>query len=200
MLALAAPRAASAQSNVLDLRPFEYDRDGRLVYQFYSYTGLLAGGRFMIEAFHLRLPVAHYTETGGGIGFGPSAGVVRPVTGAVLLQMARATDATYFEPAIALTASRSRITSSLFVLRYVPVNSKGTTQWLIDPLDVQLSVGYGVSVGASSYLWRPEGGPSLTKVGGVIGLAIPGGSVQLALRQANQGFGLETQFRTLLSF
>jgi hypothetical protein len=200
MFALATPRVVAAQSNVLDLRPFEYDRDGRLVYQFYSYTALFAGGRYMVEAFHLRLPVAHYTETGGGIGLGLPTDVVRPVTGAVFLQMAHATDATYFQPAIAVTANKSRVTSSLFVLRYTPVDSKGTSQWLIDPLDVQVAVGYGVSVGASSYLWRPEGGPSLTKVGGVIGLAIRGGFVQLALRQANQGIGLETQFRTVIAF
>ena len=198
LFGLSAPRAVTAQSNIFDLRFFEHDRHGRLVYQFFSYSRLLADGRYVVEAFHLRLPTAKYTESGIGAGFTPS--VVKHLSTTVVAQIARGSDATYFEPALALSAANGRVASSLFVQRYTPIDSRGATQWLVDPLDIQLSVGPRVSVGVSSYYWRPQGGPALTKVGGIIGLTISSAVVQVAVRRVNQGAGLNTQLRTTVSF
>lgn len=196
LLVVGAGRAA-AQEKILDLRLLELSEDGERTYHnlIVSYG---VGRRLSFEAFWLFLPqFEHYDEL--GLGLGVNLLRKRGVSLTLIGYLAAAPDDEYFEPALLAADGDGRVTWSLFVLRYLPLGSAGVEQWLVDPLEVQFRVGGRVSLGASAYLYRPDGGSWLSKVGPKVSVADRWGSSDLALRRVNEG-SWELQLRRILVF
>jgi len=199
VLGLIVARPLGAQENVLDLRFLEVDEDGDRTYHNLVYSGPLGGGRWSLEAFALFLPqLDDYEEFGLGLGY--RAGQVGEVSISVSAFLATAPDDDYFQPALLALDVDGKLTGSFFLLHYAPLGDEGIHQWLIDPAEIQYNVGGPVSVGLSGYFYRPQGGSWLRKIGPKLSLADKLGATELALREVNQGGGLEIQLRRILLF
>lgn len=187
-----------AQDNVLDLRIIELNDDADRTYHNFIYARTFARGKFMFEAFHLRIPQDDYKEFTAGIGY--NARAIGDVSVYLFGHVSTASDEEYFEPALFALDVDGKLTASLFLLYYLPLGSDGINQWLVDPFELQYNVAGPISVGFSSYFWRPEGGPSVFKKGGKLSIADKFGASELAARHVNNGGGVEIQFRRILLF
>jgi hypothetical protein len=188
---------AAAQPNVLDLRVAEVTSSGDLIYQNFIYDRTFAAGRIMLEALYLRLPADDNNEV--SIGAGYRVADRGGVQAYLLAHVAKATDAPYVQPALLVLDTSGRLTGSLFVQHYVPVDRKGIHQWLVDSAELQYTVGGPIALGVSAYLFRPEGGDWLTKVGPKLAVADKRGATELRIARVNTG-GYAFQFRRLFVF
>jgi hypothetical protein len=207
MLSLATP--LHAQDNVLDLR-VEWRGDRKPLYQNFLYARTLAGGRLMVQGLILRLPGDNYDELAAGVGYrvlswnGLAAYAIVgygggtdpiPVGGARV----NSPFVHYYQPAVLVQRTQGRLTCSLFVQRYTPVDWKGTVQWLVDPLEVQYAIAGPVALGASLYAYRSEGGEWLTRLGPKLAFADTHGSTELRVSRVSTG-GQAIQLRRVLVF
>jgi hypothetical protein len=193
---LAVP-SAQCQDNVLDLRLVELNDHGERTYHNFIYARTLHKGQFMVEAYHLRLPPDHYTETSLGLGYRLWTRGSAAVYG--LGHFAWASDDQYFQPAMFLVAP-GKLGANVYVMYYAPLGRSGVTQWLVDPVEVQYRVWDRLSLGLSGYYWRPHGGPSLVKKGGLLSISLGQVTLVVAVRAVNLGGGVETQLRSIVVF
>jgi len=194
-LLLGAP--AAAQPNVLDLRVAEISSAGDVTYQNFIYDRTFADGRIMFEAVLLRLPADDSNEV--SIGAGYRVARLGDLQAYLLGHVAKATDASYVQPALMVLDTTGRLTGSLFVQHYTPIDDKGTHQWLVDSADVQYGVRGPLALGVSAYLYRPAGGDWLTKVGPKVSLGDKYGASELRIARVNRG-GYAFQFRRVFVF
>jgi hypothetical protein len=194
-LLLSAP--AAAQPNVLDLRVAEITSGGDVTYQSFIYDRTFADGRIMFEAVYLRLPADDNKEVSIGGGF--RAARLGDLQAYFLGHVAKATDARYVQPALLVLDTTGRLTGSLFVQHYTPVDDKGTHQWLVDSAEIQYGVRGPLALGVSAYLYRPAGGDWLTKVGPKVSIGDKYGASELRIARVNRG-GYAFQFRRLIVF
>lgn len=191
---------AHAQNNTLDLRVVEFDTDGTVTYQNFIYGRVFKDGRFLFEALHLRIPVVDYKEVsvGGGVRV-VTAGDVQVYA---LGHIAKATDAVYFQPAVFLQDATGRLTGSMFLQHYTPVNSDGVHQWLIDPIEAQYVVAGPVALGGSGYFYKAPEVSWLRKVGPKVSVADKFGATEFRAARVSDGSttGWEMQFRRILVF
>jgi hypothetical protein len=187
-----------AQNNVLDLRLVEFNDSGDRTYHNFMYARTLAHGKLMFEAFHLRIPPDDYKEFTAGIGY--NVATVGDIQTYVFGHLSTASDAEYLQPAILSLDLDGRITGSLFLLHYIPLGTGGTNQWLVDPFEVQYSIGGPIAVGFSSYFWRPDGGASLFKKGVKVSYAHKYGAFELAVRHVNNDDSIDYQLRSIITF
>ena len=193
------PTGVFAQSNILDLRLLEVDDGGDRTYHNVIYSHSFGDSRFSLEAFYLFLPqFDDYEEPGLGVGY--KALSLGDVEVSLIGYLASAPDDDYFEPAVLVIDGAGRWTWSVFLLRYLPLSSAGIEQWLVDPAEIQVRVKGPLSVGLSAYLYRPQGGDWLRKVGPKISVEDRLGATEIALRDVNQGGGYELQLRRILLF
>lgn len=198
-LAAAFTLPAAAQDNVLDLRFLELNEDGHRTYHNFLYSRSFSGKRLSFESFWLFLPENDdYSELGAGVGYRLLK--LRETKVSLLAYLASASDDDYFEPALLFLDADGKWTWSLFVLHYVPLGDDGVDQWLVDPFEIQYNVGGSLSVGASAYFYRPQGGRWLAKVGPKVSLSDRLGATELALRRVNEGSSLELQLRRIFFF
>lgn len=191
---------ALAQDNVLDLRVVELDPEGTITYQNFIYARVFKEGRFLFEALHLRIPTVDYKEVSVGGGYRVAqAGDLQVYA---LGHVAKATDGTYFQPALLLQDAKGRLTGSMFVQHYAPLTDEGAHQWLIDPIEAQYAVAGRVSLGGSGYFYKAPGLSWLRKVGPKISVADRFGATEFrAARVDDQGAtGWEFQFRRIVVF
>ena len=197
-IACPVPALASAQHNVLDLRLVEVDEDGERTYHNVLFSHSFGESRFSLEAFYLFLPQFDYEEPGIGVGYHAlSRGDVEV---SLIGYLASAPDDEYFEPALLALDGEGRWTWSVFLLRYQPLGDDGIGQWLVDPAEVQYRVGGSVSVGLSAYLYRPQGGSWLRKIGPKISVGDRRGATEVTVRSVNQGGDFEVQLRRIFVF
>ncbi|MBN2356693.1 hypothetical protein JXO59_11320 [candidate division KSB1 bacterium] len=187
-----------AQNNVFDLRPAEFNEDGKVTYQNFIYSRYLADGKIFLNAVHIRIPPDDYREFALGAGY--NAVTVHGFRGYIAGNVSLASDDTYFEPAILTVGGNNRLYGFLYLTYYVPLGGKGINQWLLDPFELQYTITGPLAVGFSSYYYKPEGAPSSNKIGGKLSYAYRYGSFDLAIRQVNMDRGIEFQFRTLVVF
>jgi hypothetical protein len=195
---LFASAPGDGQQNVLDLRLLEANEEGDVTYQNFLYSRTVGDSKLSFEAFALFLPQLDYEELGLGVGY--RAFRLGQVAVSFLAYVASAADDDYFEPALLLLDSEGRLTGSFLLLRYVPLGNDGSDQWLIDPAEIQYRVAGPVSLGVSAYLYRPEGGSWLSKIGPKISIADRLGATEVAAREVNQGGGIEIQMRRIFVF
>lgn len=193
-----AGRPAAAQDHTLDLRFLEVDDHGDRTYHNLIYSGAL-GGKWTLEAFALFLPqLDDYEEFGLGLGY--RFGRVGEVDFSLNAHVATAPDDEYVQPALFALDVEGKVTGSFFLLHYAPLSDTGIHQWLIDPAEIQIEIGRSIALGLSGYFYRPQGGSWLRKIGPKISLADRHGATELALRDVNQGGGVELQLRRILLF
>ncbi len=197
MLLVAAP--AGAQQNVLDLRLLELDEDGDRTYHNFLYSRSFGDSRLSLEAFWLFLPQeGDYDEFGVGLGY--RLLTLGDTNVSLIGYLSSAPDDEYFEPALFAFDVEGKLTWSCFLLHYLPLGDGGIDQWLVDPIEIQYNVGGPVSIGASGYFYRPQGGSWLTKFGPKVSIADKYGASELAVRDVNDGGGLEIQLRRIFVF
>ena len=188
-----------AQSGVADLRFLEIDADGDRTYHNAILSVGLGESRFSLESFWLFLPeLDDYDEVGVGVGFRMFERGDLSIS--LLGYLASAPDDEYFEPALLVVDSGGRWTGSLFLLHYLPLGDEGIGQWLVDPLEIQYRIKGRVSIGVSAYLYRPDGGDWLRKIGPKVSLEDRLGATEIAVRDVNLGGEYEVQFRRLFFF
>jgi hypothetical protein len=195
---LSSAHFASAQNNTLDLRFLEFNDDGGATYQNFIYSRSFAGGKWAFQGVYLRLPEIDYDELAAGLGyrFATTGGTQWYLFGS----LAHGTDDDYFQPALFALDLDGKVTGSLFLLRYIPLGDEGIEQWLIDPVEVQYNVFGRTSVGLSGYFYRPDGGSWLRKIGPKLSVTDRLGASELAVRDVNQGGGVEVQLRRIFVF
>ncbi len=184
-----------AQNNTLDLRLVELNNQGQRTYHNFIYAHTF--GPTLFEIFHCRLPLIKYQET--GIGIGCQMITIGDFTSYGLFHYSWATDNDYLEPGIFTIDAKGKLTGSFWIVHYIPIN-KGVHQWLVDPLEAQYNIWRGVSLGASTYYWRPEGGHALIKIGPKVSLADLWGATEVRITYINNGDGMEFQLRRLFVF
>jgi hypothetical protein len=194
---------ALAQNNVLDLKPADVNSDGDVVYEIFNYNRLFSDGKFIFEALHLRLPgldtVADYNElsVGGGYRLVKRGGF--QLYGLAHVAFATA-DQKYLQPAALMQFASGKWAGSAFVQRYIALTDNAASAWLIDPAEIQYSVAGPVAIGASAYLYRPNGGSALTKIGPKVSVADKYGATELRVVHVNQGASTEFQIRRIILF
>lgn len=187
-----------AQDTVLDLRFLELNDHGERTYHNFILSHAF-GERLSFEAFYLLLPqLDDYDELAAGLGY--RMGKIGEVGISFIGYFSSAPDDEYFEPTLFLLDVDGKLTGSLFLLHYFPLSGDGIHQWLVDPVEVQYNVFGSVSIGASGYFYRPQGGSWLTKIGPKISLADRLGASELAVRWVNGGGGVEFQLRRIFTF
>jgi hypothetical protein len=204
VLGLSSPALLGAQDNVVDARVAELNDRGKLTYQNFIYARTLSSQRFIVQALYLRIPVegaATYNEVAGGAGvrlFSASGFSVF-----AMASIAHATDANYVEPALFAQGSAGRFSASAYVQRYAPLGDGGIDQWLVDPVEAQVTVAGKLALGASAYMYRASGNGSqwLTKFGPKIGLGDDWGATELRVGAVrNSSAKTEFQLRRLVVF
>ena len=198
---LFAPQRLSAQDNVFDLRFLELNNKGDLTYQNFIYSRMLDSGKWMAQVLYLREQSSNYREYSGGVGY--RFATVGGFAGYGIAGYGNGTDANYFEPAFLATGAQGKWTGSFFLQRYVAVDSKGTGQWLIDPLEAAYNVAGPLTVGASIYVYRPDLGASVNKVGIKFGLNDKLGTSEIRISNVTitgQANTAEFQFRRIFAF
>ena len=195
--ALLHPARLAAQDNTLDLRFLEIDSKSHVTYQNFIYSRMLDSGQWMFQANYLRIPQAgQYIEGAAAVGF--RLATIGKVSTYALAGYGTATDGNYFEPALFAVSTEGKLTGDAYVQRYVAV-SRGTSAWLLDPLELQYAVGGPFAIGAALYAYRPEGGEWFTKLGGKIGLNDKLGTNEIRISHVSTG-GAEFQFRRIFVF
>ena len=189
------PTMLQAQDNTLDLR-YEFNEDGR-TYSNFIYVRTV--GKFMIEAFHLEIPPENeYKETAVGVGWNILS--FGDLNGYLLGHIAAASDEYYFQPTFLALDVDGKWTGSLFVLYYGPLGDDGIHQFLVNPVEIAYNIYGPVSFGFSSYLYKPEGGDWLTKLGLKFGVADRYGVTELRVSDVNNDGGTEFQLRRIFVF
>ena len=191
-------RHAPAQANVLDLRVVEVNETRDVTYQNFIYARSFAGGKLLAQALYLRLPQFDYNEV--AIAPGVRAITRGQVNVYALAGIASATEAAYFEPAVLAQDLSGRLTGTLYLQRYMPLESGGVGQWLLDTFEMQYVVHDPVFVGGAFYAYRPDGGAWLTKLGPKVGFADKFGSTEIRIAHVNAGGGTEFQLRRIVVF
>lgn len=194
---------AFAQNNVLDLKPADVNSDGDVVYGIFIYNRLFSEGKFIFEALHLRIPgldvVGDYNElsVGGGYRLVKRGGF--QLYG--LAHVGFATDdQKYLQPAALMQFASGKWAASAFVQRYVALTDNAASAWLVDPAEIQYTIAGPVAVGASVYVYRPDGGSTLTKIGPKVSVADKYGATELRVVHVNQGASIEFQARRVILF
>lgn len=201
MLWLGVP--AFAQNNVLDLKPADVNFDGDATYRIFVYNRLFSDGKVLFEALHLRLPgvdtVAGYNElsVGGGYRLVKRGGF--QLYGLAHVAFATA-DQKYFQPAALVQFASGKWAGSAFVQRYIALTDNAASAWLIDPAEIQYTIAGPVALGASAYLYRPNDGSALTKIGPKVSVADKYGATELRVVHVNQGASTELQVRRVIVF
>ncbi len=202
-LLLSACVPASAQNNVLDLKPADINSDGDVVYGIFIYNRLFSDGKFILEALHLRVPgldiFEDYNEfsVGGGYRLIKRGGF--QLYGLAHVAFATA-DQKFFQPAALMQFASGKWAASSFVQRYIALTDNAASAWIIDPAEIQYTIAGPVAIGASAYMYRPNGGSSLTKIGPKISVADKYGATELRVAHVNQGASVEFQFRRVILF
>jgi hypothetical protein len=194
---------AIAQSNVLDLRPADINADGDVTYGLFIYNHLFSDDKFLFEAMYLRVPgldiYEDYDEYSVGAGIRLLNGRGLQVYG--LAHFAVATDsAKFFQPGMILQFANGRWEASSFVQRYVSLTDNAYSGWLIDPAEIQFRIVGPVSLGASAYMYRADGGSALTKIGPKVSVADKYGATEFRIAHVNQGASVEYQVRRVIIF
>jgi hypothetical protein len=187
-----------AQNNVLDLRPAEWNEQGQVTYRNFIYSRYLAGGRFMFNAVHIRIPPASYKELAVGAGY--NAVTLKNIHAYIIANLATATDDYYLEPSLFVIGNEKRWSGSFLLVHYVPLGQDGISQWLMDPFEVQYRVLGPLAAGFSSYYYQADGGEALTKAGVKLSYGHRYGAIEAAFRHVNHYGGTEFQLRTLFLF
>jgi len=203
-VAMVAATPASAQDNVLDLRFVEFNTESTVTYQNFIYDRFFKEGKIIFEALHLRIPVIDYKEISIGAGYRLAAAGDYQLYGLAHMGFGSdpTGDATYFQPAVLLLDSKGKVTGSFFGQLYEPVDDEGVRAWLIDPLELQVSVAGPMSLGISSYLYNPAEGQALKKIGPKVSVADKFGATEFRVTHVDDGTatGWEMQFRRILVF
>jgi hypothetical protein len=187
-----------AQDNVLDLRLVEVNGDGDVTYQNFIYARSLADGRFLAQALYLRLPQDSYGEV--AVGGGVRAALLGDLSVYLMASLAKASDASYAQPALFLQDAQGRLTGSLYLQRYTPLNDDGVAQWLVDALEAQYGIAGPVAIGAALHAYRPEGGDWLTKLGPKLVVSDRFGTTEIRATWLDAGGGHEFQIRRVWVF
>jgi hypothetical protein len=194
---------ALAQNNVVDLRPADINSDGDVTYGLFIYNHLFADDKFLFEAIYLRVPgldvYEDYDEysVGGGMRFFKARGL--QLYG--MAHFAVATDkARFFQPGMIMQFANGRWEAASFVQRYVSLTDNAYSGWLIDPAEIHFRIAGPVSLGASAYLYRADGGSALTKIGPKVSVADKYGATEFRIAHVNQGASVEYQVRRLIIF
>ena len=194
---------AFAQNNVLDLRPADINSDGDVTYGLFIYNRMFSDGKIMFEALHLRIPGLDVFDDYNEVSVGGGIRVFK--TGGLRLygmaHFAFATDdAKFFQPGVIMQFASGRWAASSFVQRYVTLTDNAYSGWLIDPAEIQFTVAGPVALGASAYLYRADGGSTLTKIGPKVGIADKYGATEFRVAYVNQGASVEYQIRRVINF
>ena len=195
---LCASNVSVGQANVIDMRLLEVDEEGERTYHNVVLSHTFKEGRFSMEAFCLNLPQLDYDEVGAGVGY--RIATVRDIKLSLIAYLSAADDDGYLEPALLAVKTTGRVTGSCLLLHYFPLGTDGVHQWLVDPLEIQVVVRGPLSLGVSSYFYRPAGGSWLRKIGPKLSIADRLGATELAVRDVNQGGGAEFQLRRIFVF
>lgn len=194
---------AFAQNHVLDLRPADINSDGDVTYGLFIYNRMLSDGKIMFEALHLRIPGLEafddYNEVsvGGGYRFFQRGGL--RLYG--MAHFAWATDdARFFQPGVIMQFASGKWAASSFVQRYLSLTDNAYSGWLIDPAEIQYTVAGPVALGASAYLYKADGGSTLSKIGPKLSIADKYGATELRVAHVNQGASVEYQIRRVINF
>jgi hypothetical protein len=195
---LAAP--ALAQDNVLDLRVVEFDSEPTITYQNFIYDRFFNGGKIIVEALHLRIPVADYRELSVGAGYRIAEHGDLQVY--AIGHIGFGSDSSYFQPAALIVDGKGRWTGSFFGQLYAPLEDGGVRAWLVDPLEVQYAAVGRVSVGGAAYLYKAVSAPWLRKVGTKVSVADRYGASEFRVTRASDGLDShwEMQFRRIVVF
>jgi hypothetical protein len=212
--AIFAPLRLAAQDNVLDLRFMELNSKGDLTYQNFIYSRMLDSGKWMAQALYLRLASANYSEYAAGVGY--RVATVGGFSGYAIAGYGNGTygpgtDGNYFEPAFLATGTQGKWSGSLFLQRYVAVDSKGVNAWLIDPIEGSYNFAGPFAIGASVYAYQPNNIDWLTKLGIKFGINDKLGTSELRISAVSTPIALlptpttpvhttEFQFRRIFVF
>ena len=107
---------------------------------------------------------------------------------------------TYLQPAALTQFTSGKWAGSALVQRYIALTNNAASAWLVDPAEIQYAIAGPVSIGASAYLYRPNGGSALTKIGPKVSVADKYGATELRVVHVNQGASTELQIRRLILF
>lgn len=201
LLSLCVP--ASAQNNVLDVRPADVTTGGDVTYRIFIYNHLLADGQFIFEALHLRIPGLdvfddyHELSVGGGTRLVKTGGFQLYFIGHIGFASG---DQRFLQPSTLAQFASGKWAASSFVQRYVAISDHASSAWLIDPAEVQYRLAGRVSIGASAYLYRPDGGSALSKIGPKISVADKYGATEVRVARVSQGASAEFQLRRVWLF
>ncbi len=187
-----------AQNNILDLRPLEIDDHGTITYQNFIYSRYLVGGKALLSAVHIRIPPDNYREFALGVGYNFAS--LNSVRGYLVASLSSATDDYYFQPALMGIGGMDRWFAFFYLTCYLPLGDDGINQWLLDPFELQYTLVGPLSIGFSSYYYRPNGGEPSYKLGGKMSYAHRYGSLDVTLRRTNRAQRLELQLRTVVAF
>lgn len=191
---------AWAQDNLLDLRLVEFNTEPTITYQNFIYDRFFNDGKVIVEALHLRIPIADYKEISIGAGYRIAEHGDLQVY--ALGHVGFGSDAAYFQPAALVVDTKGRLTGSFFGQLYAPLEDEGVRQWLVDPLEVQYAVSGPVSLGAAAYLYKAPEVSWLRKVGPKVSVADRFGASEFRITRANDGTTSwwEMQVRRILLF
>lgn len=194
---------ALAQKNFIDLRPVDINSDGNVKYRIFIYDRLFSDGKFIFEAVHLRLPgddtVADYNELAVGGGYRLYKRGAFQLYGLAHVGFATAHQK-YLQPAALTQFTSGKWAGSALVQRYIALTNNAASAWLVDPAEIQYAIAGPVSIGASAYLYRPNGGSALTKIGPKVSVADKYGATELRVVHVNQGASTELQIRRIILF
>lgn len=184
-----------AQDNLFDLR---YELNGKGNNTYWNIIYARNFGPVMFEAFHVRLPQDDYKETVIGLGYTPFS--IGDIAVYGLFHYSWAVDDKYLEPGIFAVDIDGRWTGSFWGVCYLPTGDEGIQQILIDPAEIQYNVLGRISVGISSYFWKPKGGEWFTKIGPKISISDKYGNTELRVANINNDGGWEFQLRRIVVF
>jgi len=183
-----------AQENTVDLR-LEGKSDA-VTYMNFIYAHNFGDTPWMAEVFHCRLPVEgadDYYETTFGVGYNSLS--VGDIAVYGLLHYSKAIDDNYAQPGLFALDVDGNWTGSLWAVYYVPLGDIGIEQILVDPVEIQRTVYGSLSFGVSGYLWKPQGGEWLTRVGPKLSYLNKWGTSEIRLANENNGGGWQVQLR-----
>lgn len=188
-----------AQDNVFDVRALEFDQHGHTTYQNFIYARTLSSQRVIVQALflHIPSPEMNYKEFSAGVGL--RALSVPGLTVYGMVSVASATDAKYVEPALLVQSTAGKFSASAYLQHYTPVNDRGTDQWLVDPVEAQYTVFGKVAFGGSAYMYRPNGGEWLRKIGPKVSVGDQWGATELRVSRVTSSTQ-EFQVRRLFIF
>ncbi len=209
-----APLRLSAQDNTLDLRFLEMNSKGDVTYQNFIYSRMLDSSKWMVQALYLREASINYGEYAAGVGYrvataGGFSGYA--IAGYGNGGFGAGTDGNYFEPAFLATGAQGKWSGSLFLQRYVALDTKGSNAWLIDPIEGSYNFAGPFAIGVSIYAYQPNNIDWQTKLGIKFGVNDKLGTSELRVSAVNTPIALlatpstpvhttEFQFRRIFVF